>query len=182
MATNQIYGLQSLLSKLFVADSLLPALIDSGAAVSVIRSSDFKLLRDSSSSFKLEQSNIHAAAINGSELHIVGVCSLPCRWYKGSRIFSFKFFAAQSLSVPLIVGFDLLHSQKCFVDFHLDLLFVQNAVLECTSPVLKTEHKSTQLPVVIQATLKVPPFSEAIVPYRIINSSTSQSALTESAG
>ena len=47
MANEQIIGIQSLLSKLLVADLTLSVLIDSGAAIGVIRKSVFDRKRAS---------------------------------------------------------------------------------------------------------------------------------------
>ena len=119
MANEQIIGIQSLLSKLLVADLTLSVLIDSGAAISVIRKSVFDRIRASFPRLVLEDSDTEAAAINGSNLKFLGVSRLPCRWLSDGPQFHFKFFVTRDLSVPCVVGIDLLQAQKCAVDFHL---------------------------------------------------------------
>ena len=89
MAHNErIFGIQSLLSKIIIAEHLLPALIDSGAAINVIRADNFGKLSNSSQSFKLEASDIQASAINGTTLRFKGMCLLSWRWFKSGPIFS----------------------------------------------------------------------------------------------
>ena len=173
MANEQIIGIQSLLSKLLVADLTLSVLIDSGAAISVIRKSVFDRIRASFPRLVLEDSDTEAAAINGSNLKFLGVSRLPCRWLSDGPQFHFKFFVTRDLSVPCVVGIDLLQAQKCAVDFHLGLLDVGYAVLECVSPVaelLETEHRIlASVPVFVKRQVVVPAFSEALVPSNVSN-------------
>ena len=135
MAENKcIFGIQSLLSKIIIADNLWPALIDSGAAISVNRADVFGNFKNSSHSLTLEASDIQASTINGSALQFKCMCMHPCRWFKNGPIFSFKFHICAQISVPCVFGFDLLRKQNCAVDFSRGLLDVGDAVLECISP------------------------------------------------
>ena len=165
---KRIFGIQSLLSKLLIAEQLLPALIDSGAAISVIRSSTFELLREFAPRLKMENPDIRASAVNGSQLNFLGVSRLPCRWFRGSPQFVFRFYIVESLSVPLILGFDLLKDQNCAVDFHMGLLDVGHAVLECISPIMGQHFEDdSKLPITaaveVQHFTIIPPRSEAFV-------------------
>ena len=118
MAHNErIFGIQSLLCKVVIAEHMLPALIDSGAAISVIRADVFGKLSNSSQSFKLEASDIQTTAINCMTLKFKGICWLPCHWFKSGPIFSFKFYICTDLSVPCVVGFDLLRKQNVQLTF-----------------------------------------------------------------
>ena len=94
---KRIFGIQSLLSKLLIAEQLLPALIDSGAAISVIRSSTFELLREFAPRLKMENPDIRASAVNGSQLNFLGVSRLPCRWFRGARNLFFGFMLLNHL-------------------------------------------------------------------------------------
>ena len=163
MAENKcIFGIQSLLSKIISADNLMPALIDSGAAISVIRADVFGKFNNSSHSLTLEASDIHASAINGSTLQFKGMSLLPCRWFKNGPMFSSKFHICDQLSVPCVVGFYLLCKQNCAVDFSKSLLDVGDAVLECISPLSQWFEDSSPA-----ADLSLCPFtSRLLIPAR----------------
>ena len=168
MAKNKrIFGIQSLLSKIIIADNILPALIDSGASISVIRADVFGKFSNFSPSLTLEASDIQASAINGSMLQFKGMCLLPCRWFKNGPMFSFKFYICAHLSVPCVVGFDLLHKQKCAVDFSRGLLDVGDAVLECISPLsqwFEDNSPTTETSLCsVTSRFLIPPRSEALV-------------------
>ena len=168
MAQNKrIFGIQSLLSKIIIADNILPALIDSGASISVIRADVFGKFSNFSPSLTLEASDIQASAINGSMLQFKGMCLLPCRWFKNGPMFSFKFYICAHLSVPCVVGFDLLHKQKCAVDFSRGLLDVGDAVLECISPLsqwFEDNSPTTETSLCsVTSRFLIPPRSEALV-------------------
>ena len=149
--TERIFGIQSLLSKIHIADQLLPALVDSGAAISVLCVDVFEKLRVKNQRLKMEPATIQASAVNQTTLSFMGTCQIPCRWLKDSPIFWFTFYIASRMSVPCLLGFDLLHSQNCAVDFNLGFLDVGFAVLECVSPL--TEWFQQQQETVNQVTL-----------------------------
>ena len=168
MAQNKrIFGIQSLLSKIIIADNIMPALIDSGASISVIRADVFGKFSNFSPSLTLEASDIQASAINGSMLQFKGMCLLPCRWFKNGPMFSFKFYICAHLSVPCVVGFDLLHKQKCAVDFSRGLVDVGDAVLECISPLsqwFEDNSPTTETSLCsVTSRFLIPPRSEALI-------------------
>ena len=168
-STERIFGVQSLLSKILIDDHLFAALIDSGAAISVLRLNSFEKLRENNRRLSKTTAQIKASAVNGSTLTFSGMSSLPCQWYKGSPVFYYKFFLVENLSVPCIVGFDLLQSQKCVIDFHFGFLDVGGAVLECVSPLTEwfekksTNHTESSI-CSVQQNFIVPPMSESLVP------------------
>ena len=172
MAQNErIFGIQSLLSKIVIAEHLLPDLIDLGAAISVIRANVFGKLSNSSQSVKLEASDIQASAINSTTLRLKGICLLPCRWFKSGPIFSFKFYICTDLSVPWVVGFYFLQKQKCAIEFCQGLLDVGNAVLECVSPLAQWYERNSQTAQIALCSLSdrflIPARSEAHVTCRL---------------
>ena len=91
-STERIFGVQSLLSKILIDDHLFAALIDSGAAISVLRLNSFEKLRENNRRLSKTTAQIKASAVNGSTLTFSGMSSLPCQWYKGSPVFYYKFF------------------------------------------------------------------------------------------
>ena len=125
---DPIYGIQSLLSRLEIQGTLTTALIDSGAAVSVIRLSTLESLERSMGS-SMEQPDIQATSVNGVSLCFVGRVRLQCRWFRNSTKFFGSFYVTQDLSVPVVIGIDVLHAQRCALDFHLGLLDCGEAVL-----------------------------------------------------
>ena len=86
----------------------MPALFDSGAAISVIRADVFDMFKNSSHSLTLEASYIKLSAINFSTLQFKGMCWLLCRWLESGPNFYLKFHILAQLSVPCVVSFDLL--------------------------------------------------------------------------
>ena len=82
---DPIYGIQSLLTRLEVSNTLLTALIDSGAVISVIRKSTLERIDGSLGC--LEKPDIQAASVNGVPLSFSGKTRLQCRWFYGSTKF-----------------------------------------------------------------------------------------------
>ena len=160
---DSIYGIQSLLSRLEIQGTLTTALIDSGAAVSVIRLSTLDGFERSVRSL-IEQPDIQATSVNGVSLCFVGRVRLQCRWFRNSTSFSGSFYVTQDLSVPVIIGFDILHKQKCAVDFHLGLLDCGEAVLECKSPSIACEAQAGVVAVAkLVSEIVLPARSESLV-------------------
>ena len=60
----------------------------------------------------LESSDIHAASVNGVPLCLVGKTRLLCEWFQGSAKFVGIFYVAVDISVPVILGMDLLRQPK----------------------------------------------------------------------
>ena len=145
----------------------MPAMIDSSAAINVIRAHVFGKFNNSSHLLTLEASDFQASATNGSKLQFKGICLFPCRWFKNGPMFSFKFHICAQLSVPCGVGFDVLRKQNCAVDFSRGLLDVVDAVLECISPLsqcFEDNSPTTDLSLCsVTSRLLIPPQSEALV-------------------
>ena len=123
---------------------LLPALIHSGAAISVIRTDVFGKLGNSSQSFKLEASDIQASAINGTTLRFKGMCLLPCRWFKSGPIFFFQVLHLYRFKRSLCCRFRPFTQGKMCSWFLSRILDVGNAVLECVSPLAQWYERNSQ--------------------------------------
>ena len=164
---DPIYGIQSLLSRLEIQGTLTTALIDSGAAVSVIRLSTLESLERSMGS-SMEQPDIQATSVNGVSLCFVGRVRLQCRWFRNSTKFFGSFYVTQDLSVPVVIGIDVLHAQRCAVDFHLGLLDCGEAVLECESPSVQfSKGLAVEAVASVAGDVSVPARSEALIPCTI---------------
>ena len=158
---DPIYGIQSLLARLKISNILLTALIDSGAVISVIREST--LARMDSFFGCLESSDIQAASVNGVPLCFVGKTRLLCEWFHGSEKFVGTFYVAVDINVPVILGMDLQHQQKCKLDFFLSQLDVNEGILECISLSTTTSSGPNGSSVYVVNTTMLPQRSESLV-------------------
>ena len=158
---DPIYGIQSLLTRLEVSNTLLTALIDSGAVISVIRKSTLERIDGSLGC--LEKPDIQAASVNGVPLSFSGKTHLQCRWFYGSTKFVGTFYVAEDVSVPVLLGMDLLRQQRCKLDFFLGYLDVGEGLLECVSPSTTTLSGSKDCPVYVINSSKLPPYSENLI-------------------
>ena len=144
---DPIYGIQSPLTRLEVSNTLITALIGPGAVISVIRKST--LVRIVGSLGCSEKPEIQAASVNGVPLCFVGKTHLPCRWFYGSTKFLGTFYVAEDVSIPVLLGMDLLRQQRSKLDFFLGYLDVGEGFLEYVSPSTTTLSGSKDCPVYV---------------------------------
>ena len=165
--TQPIFGIQSLLVRLEIGGTLVSALIDSGAGISVVRSSTLTTLTEVHR-FSMAKPDVCGSAVNGTPLSFVGQVRLPCRWSRNETEFWETFYVVPEMSVPFILGFDLLHRQSCAIDFSLGLLDVGSFVLECVSPVLSVSATASSVAsVCVNCDAVVPPRSDTFVPCKL---------------
>ena len=127
---DPIYGIQSLLTRLEVSNTLLTALIDSGAVISVIRKSTLERIDGSLGC--LEKPDIQAASVNGVPLSFSGKTHLQCRWFYGSTKFVGTFYFAEDVSIPVLLGMDLLCHHFCLGDIGYLILFLLTFFIQRT--------------------------------------------------
>ena len=84
--THPIFGIHSLLVRLEIGGTLVSALIDSGAAISVVRSSILTTLTEVHR-FSMAKLDVYESAVNGTPLSFVGQVRLPCRWSRSDTEF-----------------------------------------------------------------------------------------------
>ena len=131
------------------------------AVISVIREST--LARMDSSLGCLESSDIQATSVNGVPLCFLGKTRLLCEWFHGSAKFVGTFYVAVDISVPVILGMDLLREQKCKLDFFLDQIDVNEGILECISPSTTTSSGPNGNSVYVVNTTMLPQRKESLV-------------------
>ena len=137
---DPIYGIQSLHTRLEVSNTLLISLMCPGAAISDIRKST--LVRIVGSLGCVEKPEVQAVSVNGVPLCFVGKTHLQCRWFYGSTKFVGTFYVAEDVSIPVLLGMDLLRQQRSKLDFFLGYLDVGDGLLECVSPSTTTSSRS----------------------------------------
>ena len=111
----------------------------------------------------LESSDIQAASVNGVPLCFVGKTRLLSEWFHDSAKFVGTFYVAVDISVPVILGVDLLREQKCKLDFVLGQLDVNEGILECISPSTTTSSGPNGNSVYVVNTTMLPQGSESLV-------------------
>lgn len=107
----------------------IPALIDSGASISLLENSIFNEIKHSQE-IKPADSNVIVKSISGDALSISGACIIPIQI--GNKQIQHKFYIVQSnlaTQYKMIIGYDLLKAHHFTICFETDKLISGNSVL-----------------------------------------------------
>ncbi len=169
--TSLVFSARTLQAKIEIEGILFNGFIDPGSEISIIRLVAFNKLLELNKSLSLTPTHIRVTVANDSPMVVLGVVPLQCCWFGTSRSFTLQFFVSDIRSTDLLLGIDLLDSQRSILDvsgkwlrfkgetsFHVPL-----EAASSTAQMTSSRRVSTNLSLCVHRTTVVPTLHEVMI-------------------